>query len=380
MVCCKIAAVYPETFDKLQKLREDLKQRVRTGPVPKTLYHYTDAAGLLGIVMSGTVWATHSAYLNDASEFQYGVALMEKVAEEATAKAKPNTWEALCLEAISLNAIEQRDRDSAQATEGEQFFVTCFSAERDRLSQWRGYGKSIGGYALGFPFKHLGAIEKRINDSQVGKTYDELNPRIRVEFGRCLYDPKEQKKLLKGALDEILRNLKEKHPAPNTSFDPDPSIPTYIRRLSDPVHRLTGALKVIPRVVSPYFKDPAFREEREWRLVVSVGSPRGVSGRLGHDRERAPDDIRMDEVATVNYRKGEYSLVPYIVLPLVLNAELTQVVVGPTPLPENARAAAMQLLRPKPERSRTPIPAPADQRLVCKSENIISSRIPFRRV
>jgi hypothetical protein len=57
---------------------------------------------------------------------------------------------------------------------------------------------------------------------------------------------------------------------------------------------------------------------------------------------------------------------------------LSEVVVGPTPLPENARAAAMQLLRPKPERSRTPISAPADRKIDC--EKIVNSKIPFRRV
>jgi hypothetical protein len=100
---------------------------------------------------------------------------------------------------------------------------------------------------------------------------------------------------------------------------------------------------------SPYFKDPAFKDERKWRLVVK-------------------------------YRSGEYSLIPYIVLPVALKAELTlsEVVVGPTPLPENARAAAMQLLRPKPERSRTPISAPADRKIDC--EKIVNSKIPFRRV
>jgi hypothetical protein len=44
-------------------------------PVPPLLYHYTDATGLLGIVQSRAIWATHIRYLNDAQEFDYAADL-----------------------------------------------------------------------------------------------------------------------------------------------------------------------------------------------------------------------------------------------------------------------------------------------------------------
>jgi len=366
---------------ELQKLWRELPKRLLTGPatqIPKTLYHYTNAEGLLGIVDSGTVWATHSAYLNDASELQYAIGLMKEVVEKATADAKENSWKWLCRYAICVNAVREGRHaviqahgespdsvGSAQDTE-ETHFVACFSKEGDRLSQWRGYGKSIGGYALGFPFEHLRAIQKRINDSQVGKTYHELNPLIEVGFGRCWYNPEEQKSLLADAFNRVLRHLKKPDPAPFSSLGRD----DFLTRLTHPVSWLPGVLNAIPRIVSPYLKSPDFKEEQEWRLVVRVRRPpTGVRVRVGHDRTRPEDDIRMDEIATVHFRKGEYSLVPHIVLPLVLNAELplSKVVVGPTPLPENARAAAMQFLRKK-------------HKIVCEGRNIVNSRIPFRRV
>jgi len=37
--------------------------------LPSGLFHYTDAAGLQGIVKSGRLWATHIYYLNDTQEF-----------------------------------------------------------------------------------------------------------------------------------------------------------------------------------------------------------------------------------------------------------------------------------------------------------------------
>lgn len=38
-------------------------------PQPGTLYHYTNQKGLLGIIGSRRIWATHHQCLNDAKEF-----------------------------------------------------------------------------------------------------------------------------------------------------------------------------------------------------------------------------------------------------------------------------------------------------------------------
>ena len=43
---------------------------------PPTLYHYTSLGALLGIVERGEIWASHVLYLNDDSEFTYGLNLL----------------------------------------------------------------------------------------------------------------------------------------------------------------------------------------------------------------------------------------------------------------------------------------------------------------
>ena len=35
------------------------------------LFHYTNAAGLAGIIKNQTLWATHYAYLNDSEEIKH---------------------------------------------------------------------------------------------------------------------------------------------------------------------------------------------------------------------------------------------------------------------------------------------------------------------
>lgn len=353
-----------ETARELRQLRSFLRQRLVTGAatrVPETLYHYTDAAGLLGIVTSRTVWATHYAYLNDASEFRYAVGVMEDVVEEASADAEPDSWKARFRHFISQGNIASDYSVGSADDAEEQQFVACFCEGGDGLSQWRGYGKSIGGCSLGFPFAHLRSIEKQINESQLGKTVNQSSPQITVEFFPCWYKELEQKALIAEGFERVLR-----HCATTRYPIDDSSLGTLLRGILRPV--------------SSCFKDPAFEDEDEWRLVVRIWRPRfGGSVRFGDDRERTQDDIHMDQIATVRFRKGEYSLVPYIAVPVVSNAALTlsRVVLGPTPLPDNARAAVMQLLRPEQEDPETPVAA-TGQRIVCT--NVVNSSIPFRRV
>ncbi len=50
-----------------ETLRSELAAIISESP-PVIIYHYTDINGLLGMISTGKIWATHSARLNDSSE------------------------------------------------------------------------------------------------------------------------------------------------------------------------------------------------------------------------------------------------------------------------------------------------------------------------
>src|SRR5258705_9462145 len=50
-----------------------------------TLYHYTTAAGLYGIVHSKSLWTTDYRFLNDPSEFRYGWNIVQRALESRKA-------------------------------------------------------------------------------------------------------------------------------------------------------------------------------------------------------------------------------------------------------------------------------------------------------
>ncbi len=151
----------------------------KTSEVYKHLYHYTDWRGLLGILDSQSLWATHFRLLNDYSELRlfletklpdilYPLALKEsrKFLEENPDRKDQFEQEGHVLELVvqkEVSKIIQILYDSFE----EQIYITSFCGEAEDeeinknglLSQWRGYGQG-GGFALVFD---TALIEERLN-------------------------------------------------------------------------------------------------------------------------------------------------------------------------------------------------------------------------
>ena len=151
------------------------------GTVPEAypeLLHYTSLAGLVGILDSQSIRATHSAFLNDSSEIAlFFEHRLEKVLEAGIRAALAADPELQVLpqytktpqdaeNAISRYAKEMGDAIRTATLHFNKPYIACFSAPaNDRvrndglLSQWRGYG-SDGGYALVFDSKKLEELLK----------------------------------------------------------------------------------------------------------------------------------------------------------------------------------------------------------------------------
>jgi len=50
-----------------------LVRRLNRAKRPRLIYHYTNDAGLIGIVEKGELWFTDAGFLNDPSELDHGV-------------------------------------------------------------------------------------------------------------------------------------------------------------------------------------------------------------------------------------------------------------------------------------------------------------------
>jgi hypothetical protein len=138
-----------------------------THPAPEELWHYTDAAGLLGILGGGsaatapsvaTFWATGLEYLNDHQELLYGLQHVRLAIVDFTEQFRITTYgpdephiyvnigdKVTFLERLCNAITAVIDRTYPHPI---HCYITSFSTQADLLSQWRGYGAGLDGYAI----------------------------------------------------------------------------------------------------------------------------------------------------------------------------------------------------------------------------------------
>jgi hypothetical protein len=127
--------------EKGRRRAADLRQQQFDKSAPKILYHYTGDDGLHGILSSGSIWLTDLFALNDPSELRHD---LSPVVEALEAKATGGLPQAKLIADIYKRA---------HATGVSQVWchqVACLSFRGDDLGQWRSYGQSGRGYAIGF--------------------------------------------------------------------------------------------------------------------------------------------------------------------------------------------------------------------------------------
>ena len=94
---CEIEGITMQQESKSDRLPPQLDTRVQTftqwwreteleldvaNCVRTPLFHYTDMAGLLGILRTETIWFTSIFHLNDPSELAYGIDIALGILEE----------------------------------------------------------------------------------------------------------------------------------------------------------------------------------------------------------------------------------------------------------------------------------------------------------
>jgi len=205
-------------------------------PLPAAVYHYTDAAGLQGILDSGVLWATDYRYLNDSSELRYIFDLAVQSAENSLRSGDHGPLAQAFLEYVSTSSPY-----------GDQvYYLCCFSEADNSLSQWRAYGGRQG-FSFAFPgditFKpDLIDIPARQGQS-AGMTLLKVDYQIEHHTEYVIRLIQAFTGLCEGTVMQ-------------SYGDPDLAIswiaPAYFGTLERASYR---------------FKHPDFSDEREWRLV-----------------------------------------------------------------------------------------------------------------
>jgi hypothetical protein len=111
------------------KILQAFVNTVETKKPPPILYHYTNDAGLAGIIESGRLWFSDIFALNDPSELRHGLGIAIDLLKSRATDARPEI-------ATFASMFERFDLDAGIEAAGH-FFICCFSADGDDLGQWR---------------------------------------------------------------------------------------------------------------------------------------------------------------------------------------------------------------------------------------------------
>ena len=255
---------------------------------PAVLYHYTTAPGLLSMINSGHMWASESRYMNDPREFLQGADVILGVINRI-AKQK-NAPPAL------LEVRQKVQRHIDEMLVNVRIFSVSFCRNGDLLSQWRGYGAAGGGYALGFQPRFL-----------FGPSEAERPP-LRLLL-RVIYNREHQERLVAGWGRAIIAGAVS---------DKDPHFWQFFSQ------------------ALASFKNPAYTEEGEWRLVQF-----GRAWRSG---------VTTPWLYPVQFRERRGEVVPYADIDLSQSKPypgrlpISEIVYGPTLDPERSEKALRLLM------------------------------------
>lgn len=250
---------------------------------PPILYQYTDSTGFIGLVQSGSIWATHALFQNDRSELLHldeviaGVA--ESLAGQATSTAARRVLEALSKPSWRYVRV------------ASHFYVACFTTEFDQLSQWRAYAGDGLGYAVGF---------------STDQAFHVRDATATARLIKVLYAPKDKARTITPILEEIVRILNK---CPESDHE------VGYQRGIVAAYDMVGSLGAA-------FKNEGFGEEKEWRLVVS--------------------DLGTREM--VRYRPGRFDVTPYVELHAGAKLPIVELFLGPRLYEEQALIGARGFL------------------------------------
>ena len=255
----------------------------------QTLFHYTSQAGLLGVLGTQSVWASHTSFLNDSSECLHAFDIAKDMAQsilDGDNYLDAFSWE-LCRRLRLLRAPD--------------FFITSFSEKPDLLSQWRGYCPSGSGVCIGVDLNLL-------------KVFCEDRG---YRFERCIYD----RDALSHKIQMLIDQCWKMFPAPSLSRPEFVALSTskaiaFTEDYQDFISFGGGQLEADSAIewfcseliqLAPLYKNEGFHEESEWRVVI-----------------KSPKEVK--------FRAGVSCLVPYIELKIFESEMmLRQLIIGPNP-------------------------------------------------
>lgn len=189
-----------------------------------TVYHYCSVQSFLAILASKRLWLSDATKMNDSQEGLWADRLIDELlVDEKTSMSDQDRKEFV----IGYNLNRRRS------------YQFCLSSEPDILSQWRAYAGDATGLAIGFDSSSF--------PRQINLPATNAAPKFNTGLWEVIYERQEQQKLIRLRFDNA-RSAQDICVAEGGKVE----------------YQLLGAVMA---GACPLLKNPAFREEKELRLI-----------------------------------------------------------------------------------------------------------------
>ncbi len=250
-------------------VRDAINSCIQKSP-PSLLWHYCSVPTFESICRSGHIYLSD---LNSMNDYQEGRWLRDQIARRVTGDAR-----------VFLPYLE-----ASRISFNLGPFVTSLSEDGDLLSQWRAYATGGRGVALGLSSEELSIPVFHIIKEQLpGYT----------ALCNVIYDRDIQEQVADAIVDIIKSIVGEMQ---GHSFPPN----------SHPYIPCSAYINMYLHYIEPIFKNPAFNEEKEWRIIHFPKSSL-------RDTWKSPAAVHLSddsEAKNIRFRTTSDDIIPFFVFP-----------------------------------------------------------------
>ena len=288
--------VTPEEQQKYIAFAQGIVDRLKCLAVESTdiVWHYTSGDALISIVEAGILYSTQVACLNDSTEVLYATNLFREQLLALHGEGGLSSEETRFVENVIKNNTDQVKIPS-------DWFVTCFSKEKDDLSQWRAYGGGENGYAIAF---------------LVGGFFGHGSRVARVNYDKDAH-VQGAKELAKATLSFYMEGFQARNSNEEKAAWEDEFLKEWDKWITQ---------------LAPMIKDSAFRNENEFRIIRQFTPP--DLAKLRFRQKQSLMSLHLPLAFPPSFMTTQALLLPIV-----------EVMVGPGRHKDQSRLGAEMLLR-----------------------------------
>lgn len=232
----------------------------------KVIYHYCSIETFMAIIENKSIRLCDLNKTNDYMEMKWAIkyavtALKEQILQYGISM---NLTEDYWYAEVIKNHLEYFNNEIRMTFNNRPILIICFSEDKDLLSQWRAYGQDGEGIAIGFNYDKL----KVLNNNKNNQQYSLKN----IEVKKIIYNENQQKSLVGNIISKCIAHIndmfeREKEYRAYDKFDE-----YFIGEFDAFCEVFVDELKDISYII----KNPAFKEEKEIRIIYDPELPRHI--------------------------------------------------------------------------------------------------------